>query len=344
MAENQTVNWGIIGPGKIANQFAQAVVKNQNCCLLGVASRDRTRALSFAEKYDIARTYSNYESMCVDDEIDAVYIATPHAFHYQQAKLCLEAGKHVLVEKPATINANQWKVLVQIAQKNQCALIEAVWSRFMPCFKQVKSWLSEGLLGDLVYVQSDIGFSFLDVRGVNHEHRLLNPDLGGGALLDLGLYSVALSQLVVNSLPSEIQAMAHMGSSSVDLTTMANVRYANGVRAQFTCSAMAEHTNSMSIHGTRGKITLPQLFWFGGQAILEYLPKDSEDAVTISESFTHDVNGFEYQIAESVRCIKSGLIESELMTHQNTLENMQLMDKIRNKISLSYPSTIENSD
>lgn len=335
------LNWGVIGPGKIAHQFARALLPHSDSCLFALASRGSGRADRFAAKYEIPHCYLSYDALCQDDEVDVVYIATPHAFHFQQAKMCLEAGKHVLVEKPATINAKQWQSLTDIAKQNQCTLIEAVWSRFMPCFKQVKCWIDEGKIGKLTYVQSDIGFSFLDMRNADYQHRLFDLSVGGGALLDLGIYSIALSQLAIGSEPEIIQAMADIGPSGVDQTTLVNVCYKNGMRSQFTCSAVSEPSNEMIINGTKGHIKLPGLFWFGGAATLVQSLDNGQASQEQTLEFPHAINGFEYQIDEMCRCIRLGEIESHLMSHGDTLQNTQLMDDIRDQIKLSYPPAVE---
>jgi predicted dehydrogenase len=340
----QKIKWGVIGPGKIAQQFAQAIKANIDSCLYAVASRSLARAETFATQYDIPRYYTSYDALYEDDMIDAVYIATPHAFHFEQAKNCLLAGKHVLVEKPATINAEQWYLLTQIARQNKRTLIEAVWSRFMPCFNQVRRWISEGKVGDLTYVRSDIGFSFLDVRELGYNHRLFDLEQGGGALLDLGIYSVALSQLAINSQPVSVQAMADIGPSGVDHTTLVNVRYENGMHSQFTCSAVSEPMNDMTINGTKGYIELPGLFWFGGEATLVQSKVKEREGKVETKKFPHAINGFEYQIAEMNRCINEKMVESKLMPHQDTLENMQLMDRVRKNIELTYPDSVEKVD
>jgi predicted dehydrogenase len=338
---SKVLNWGVIGPGKIAHQFATALLANTEGQLYAVASRNSERAADFARSYDIPNCYSSYQALCEDENIDVVYIATPHAFHFQQAKMCLESGKHVLVEKPATINSKQWQLLAQIAQKNECTLIEAVWSRFMPCFQQVRRWIDDGEIGDVTYVRSDIGFSFLDMRNVDYQHRLFDLSIGGGALLDLGIYSVALSQLAVNSKPSVVQAMADIGVSGVDQTTLVNVQYLNGMSSQFTCSAISEPSNDMTINGTKGHIKLPGLFWFGTEATLVRSTEQGKSKESHTQTFPHEINGFEYQIAEMMRCVKAGLIESDLMPHRHTLENLQLMDLVRDNINLAYPDSIE---
>ena len=338
------LNWGVIGPGKIAHQFAKALLSNGNSNLYGVASRNNERANEFAANYDIPTTYYSYEALCDDEHIDIIYVATPHAFHFQLVKMCLEAGKHVLVEKPATINAKQWGVLSEIARRTQCTLIEAVWSRFMPCFKQVRDWIDDGKIGDVTYVRSDIGFSFLDNRGLDYSHRLFDVALGGGALLDLGIYSIALSQLAIDSEPASVQAMADIGESGVDQTTLANIAYQNGMRNQFTCSAVSEPGNDMTINGTKGHIKLPGLFWAGLEATLVQSKNKGKAFDIETQKFPHDVNGFEYQIAEMNRCVKAGLVESDLMPHRDTLQNMALMDKIRESIKLDYPDSVEKAD
>jgi predicted dehydrogenase len=326
------LNWGIIGPGSIANSFADALAVSEQGQLFAVASRDISKAQDFANKYAASKFYGNYQHLVDDPLVDIIYIATPQSFHYQQAKLCLEAGKHVLMEKPLTINAAQADNLIKLAAGKNLLLQEALWSRFMPCFAQVMRWISEGKIGQLQYICSDIGFAF----GDRPDHRLFQSELGGGALLDLGVYSIALSQLIMGEYPSEIQAMGNIGESNVDENTSVNMYYPSGRYAQFTCTIKAQANNSMTIVGSEGRIVLPAHFWNGNKAILQ------QDGGVEEIDFPHKVNGFEYQIEESMACVIADKVYSEMMPHNDSLATMRTMDEIRRQIDLQFSAESES--
>ena len=352
-------NWAIMGPGSIADMFADALKPSQKGVLYAVVSRDINKAQAFADKYSAdeashkaeadgashkadgafykadgtpPKAYGSYQQMLADPKVDVVYIATPQSLHFEQAKMCLEAGKHVLMEKPLTINAAQTEALIALAQEKQLLLQEGLWSRFMPCFEQVKLWLDEGRIGELQYICSDIGFAFGDREG----HRLHNPALGGGALLDLGVYSITLSQCLMQEHPSEINAMSHFGNLQVDENTLVNMRYPSGRFAQFTCTIAAQASNSMTLMGSKGRIVLPYMFWNGNKASLQQ--EGVQDEVI---EFAHRVNGFEYQIEEAMNMIEKNQVCSDFMPHGDSLAVMQTMDEIRRQIGLKFTPDAE---
>ena len=276
------------------------------------------------------KAYGSYQELLDDNKVNAVYIATPQSLHYQQAKMCLEAGKHVLMEKPLTINAAQTEKLIALAQSKNLLLQEGLWSRFMPCFEQVKLWLDEDRIGELQYICSDIAFG--DEQG----HRLHDPNLGGGALLDLGVYSITLSQCLMQEHPSEISAMSHFGKREVDENTVVSMRYPSGRFAQFTCTIAAQASNTMTLMGTKGRIVLPYMFWNGNKAILQ--KEGAQDEVI---EFSHRVNGFEYQIEEAMKMVDKKRVCSQFMPHDDSLAVMQTMDEIRRQIGLKFSPDAE---
>lgn len=329
----QKMKWGIIGPGSIAQQFAAALATSEKGELYAVASRNSARGQAFAEKFGAPVQYNDYQALANDPNVDIIYIATPHSHHFSAAKMCLESGKHVLMEKPLTVNAKQTQVLIELSEQNQCVFQEALWSRFMPCFAKVKEWLKQNEIGELQYITSQIGFMFLERQG----HRLLDPALAGGAILDLGVYSISLSQFLLEENPMHIQATSQLHHANVDQNTFVNLTYPSGITSQFTCTIAAQCSNEMSLHGTQGSIHIPSCFWNGQQAIL----KKGEEVVEVCD-FTHPENGFEYQIEASMECIKNGRLSAEVMNHQDSINVMQTMDEIRRQIGLVYDGAIES--
>lgn len=329
----QKIKWGIIGPGSIAHQFAAALTASDKGELYAVASRNHDRAQAFAQQYGATHHYDSYQRLLDDPQVDFVYVATPHSHHFQTAKMCLQAGKHVLMEKPLTINARQTAELIKLAEQNRRVFQEALWSRFMPCFAKVREWIRLGEIGEVQYITSQIGFMFLD----SQDHRLLNPALAGGALLDLGVYSISLSQFLLGEYPANIQATSVQYAEQVDKNTLVNMTYPSGASSQFTCTIAAQCSNAMSIHGTQGSIHLPAHFWNGNAATLS---RTEQQALILK--FPHAINGFEYQIEASMDCLEKGLLCADVMNHQDSLNVMRSMDEVRRQIGLTYDDSIES--
>ena len=319
--------WGIIGPGRIAHKFAEALSVVEDAFLYAVASREIERAEDFAKKFDAPKSYGAYAEIVDDSEIDAVYVATPHPFHLENSLICLNAGKPVLCEKPLTVNAAQAEELIKAARANDAFLMEAMWSRYLPILQQVRTWLDEGRIGELKLLTSTFGFR----AARDTETRLLNPDLAAGALLDLGVYNISISQWVLDKNPISFAAQAFLGETNVDELTSVNLLYDDGEVSQFTCNILSDNKNDMFIYGTEGYIRIHPAFWDTTRATLV-----SEGHET-TETLPFRKNGFEYQIEEAVNCIREGLLESPRMPHDQTLANMQLMDDIRAEIGLRYP-------
>ena len=328
----QSFNWGVIGPGNIANTFAKAIASSKKGKILAVASRSQQRAADFASTYQIEKVYADYGQMLADPQIDIIYIATPHNFHYQQAKMCLEAGKHVLVEKPCTVNAQQMQKLVALAQTKNLLLQEALWSRFMPCLSQLRQLLNQGIIGDIQYIQSEIGFAFQN----RQKSRLHKAELAGGSLLDLGIYSITVSQFFLQEHPDAVHAMGQLTDQQVDGHVLATMHYASGRYAQFTCSMLSQTTNTMRIVGTEGYVNLPACFWDTDTA---FVYRDNKLIQSID--IPHPVNGFEYQIEASMDCIEKNRQCSDLMSHRDSIGVLSVMDNIRKQIGVHFPDSVE---
>lgn len=331
----EPLNWAIIGPGNIAHQFAQALNSLPDGRIHGVASRDPARAREFAEQYGAQKMYDDYAQLLADPEVDLVYIATPHSHHFQHAKMTLDAGKHLLMEKPLTVNAHQTAALIRLSEAKGVVFQEALWSRFMPCFAKVREWIRDARIGQVQYIQSQIGFSRADLT----DHRLTNPALAGGAILDLGVYSVSLSQFLLGAPITQVQASGVLSEAGVDVNTQVNLTFASGVLSQFICTIGSDASNAMVIHGDKGHIYLPSMFWNGNQAQLF-----GPDGLVEDKSFPHPANGFEYQISASMACAREGKLCSDLMNHADSLAVMSTLDEVRRQIGLSYAQSIESAD
>lgn len=318
--------WGLIGPGRIAHTFAKALNVVDTAALYAVSSRSQARADQFANLYDAPRSYAGVENLLADPQVDAVYIATPHRYHSEQARACLEAGKPVLCEKPLTVNAHQAQELVDLAQDRGVFLMEAYWTRFLPIYRVVDEWLRADEIGVVRLVTSTFGFQALR----DPDGRLFTHELAGGALLDLGVYNVGVTQWVIKQKPEWICPHAFIGETRVDEQTAASIGYGDGVVSQFICSLRATTHNDMWIYGTRGWIRLHPNFWGGTRATL----KTRQHELTVTEPWRE--NGFEYQIEAAIGSIQAGEIENPGMPHAATLENITILDQIRAQIGLKY--------
>jgi len=318
--------WGVLGPGRIAHRFAQALEAVDGARLQAVASRSAERARDFAREYGAPAAYDSDEALAADPAVDVIYIATPHRFHYDQTRLCLEAGKPVLVEKPFTVNATQAADLIRLAQSNDLFLMEALWSRYLPIYNQVRTWLDGGEIGEIKLVTST--FCFQPER--DPADRKFNHELAGGALLDLGVYNVSLSQWAIGDNPSAIRALAQLGDTGVDELTAVTLTYPGNVTSQFTCSLLFDAANDLTIYGTQGHVRIHSKFWESTTATLAVGGKEVRAALPFRR------NGFEYEIEEAMRCVRGGKGESEGMPLTATLANMKTMDQIRAQIGLKY--------
>jgi predicted dehydrogenase len=318
--------WGVLAPGRIAHRFAQALESVEGARLHAVASRSSERSQAFAQKYRAAVHYDSYEALVLDPDVEAIYIASPHRFHHEQARLCLEAGKPVLLEKPFTVNALQAADLIALAESKNLFLMEALWSRFLPVYRRVRQWLDGGAIGEIQLISST--FCFQADR--DPSDRKFNHELAGGALLDLGVYNISLSQWATGEDPSGVNALARIGPTGVDELTAVTLIYPQDVVSQFTCSFLVDGINDLLIYGTRGHIRVQAKFWEPTRAMSVSDGKETSAALPFRR------NGFEYQIEEAMACIRGGRRESEVMPLASTLATMEVMDEIRRRIGLRY--------
>ena len=322
-----TIRWGILGPGNIAHSFAKGLTAWDDHQLVAVASRSQEKAEAFSKVFNIENTYSSYDQLVNDKNIDAIYVATPHTFHREHAEMCLQAGKSVLCEKPLCINAKDAQALIDVAQNTQCFLMEAMWSRFLPAMEQAIAWVKSGAIGEPRMLTCDFGFrSEWDPEG-----RLLNPEFAGGGLLDVGVYTVALSSSVFGHTPVAISAQGHLGKTGVDEQCALLLRYEQGELGILSSAIQTNTPHTARIHGTEGSITLPD-FWRATTVTLEQANKEP-----VTQTFPFIVNGYEYEAREVGKCIREGLLESPRVPHSETLKILKIMDTAREQMGLNYP-------
>jgi len=320
--------WGIIGTGAIAKKFAKALQILPEADLAAVGSRAADTAKRFAKAFNIPHQHDSYDKLANDPDVDVVYIATPHPFHKENTVLCLKAGKAVLCEKPFAVNASQAREMITAAGEGKLFLMEAMWTRFLPIFVKVREWLAKKIIGDVQLLQADFGF-----RGDrNPKGRLLNPELAGGALLDVGVYTVSLASMVFGRPPVRITSKAHLGSTGVDEQSEMLFGYENGRSAELSCAIRTQTPQQAVIVGTEGVIKIHSPFWSATTATISMEGKEDK---TIKIPF--ECNGFEYQVREVMQCLQTGKLESDIMTLDESLSIVKTMDEIRAQWGLKYP-------
>ena len=323
--------WGIIGPGKIANKFAAALPLAGNALLTAIASRDAARARSFAAAHGGAQSFESYEQLAADPTIDAVYIATPHGFHAEHALLCLRQGKAVLCEKPMALNARQVGEMVTAAQDHHAFLMEAMWTRFIPLMQQIIELIETGKIGTVKYIRADFGF----LAPFQPTGRLYDLRLGGGSLLDIGIYPLFLCLQLLGE-PDAIRAAGHLSPTGADETCHAILEYRDGRSAVISSTLACQTSLTAEIAGTEGLIRIPSP-WYKNDRLLWNRSGEEPRTVQLEPM----VNGFEYQIREVSRCLESGLTESPLLPHAFSLTMSRTMDAIRKQIGVKYPGAGE---
>lgn len=323
----KTFRWGILATGNIANSMAQALQSVANAEIVAVASRRQETAESFGDKWHIPRRYASYEALAADPDVEIIYIATPHNLHYENMQLCLNAGKHVLCEKPLTLNAHEAKESISLARQKQLFLMEAIWMRFFPAMAQVRQWVAEGVIGKIRLIQADFCFD----RPFHPTHRLYNPELGGGALLDLGIYPLSFTTMLLG-FPKEVHGWAQMSQTGVDELNALTLIYDDNVTAQLTSGMVAYKPREAFVVGSQGYIKVHDIFFRPDRLTLHL---NGQEPQTIDVPFLE--NGYPHEVEEVHACLRAGKLESPLLPHNETLQMMALMDKLRQQWGISYP-------
>jgi predicted dehydrogenase len=322
-----SIRWGILGTGRIGHDFATGLRDTPDAETLAVGSRTEDSARDFAASFGIARYYGSYAELVSDPDVDVVYVATPHPFHEANAALCLEAGKHVLCEKPMTVNAVQAERLKALARDKGLFLMEGMWTRFFPLIERVRHLISSGAIGEPRMLNVDFGFR----APFNPLQRLFNPELGGGALLDVGVYCVSLSSMIFGP-PVRVTGLAHLGDTGVDEQSAAILDHGDGRISTFSIATRTATPQEAVISGTEGRIRIHPDWWRPDTLTLSRPGRENE---TIKDP--HTGNGFPHEAAEVMRCIRSGAHESDVMPLRETLTIARTMDELRRQWGLVYP-------
>jgi predicted dehydrogenase len=321
-----TVRWGIIGTGKISRAFAGALKDTQGAVLSAVASRSLETAQAFAAEFAAQQAFGSYRELVEAPDVDIVYIGTPHTLHAQNALMALHAGKGVVCEKPFTMNLREAEQVVALARSKKLFLMEAMWTRFMPALAEVRRIVASGEIGSVHQVVADFGFK----ADFGPEHRVYNPALGGGALLDLGIYPLSIAAALLGPVES-VRAQAELGPTGVDVQTGFTLKHRDGGLSVCSCSLQARTPCELTVSGELGHVRMNTMF-HRTQSLSVVLA----DGTSRTVETPYLGNGYVHEAVEAQRCFLSGLIESPVMPHDETLALMAVMDEMRSQIGLTY--------
>jgi predicted dehydrogenase len=329
VSDMTSIGWGIVGTGGIATSFATDLALMPDASLVAIGSRDQSTADEFGARFDVPHRHGSYAELVNDPDVDAVYVATPHPGHHDAALAAINAGKAVLIEKPFTMNANEASSLIDAARSRGVFLMEAMWARWLPHMVRVRELLAAGALGDVRVVIADHSQWFERDPGF----RLFDPALGGGALLDLGIYPVSFASMVLGT-PARVTAVSDRAFTGVDATTSAILQYDGGAHATVSTSLEVVGPNRAAIVGTEARIEIDAVFY--APTTFTLIGRDG----TVLERFdeVHEGRGMQHEAAEVMRCMRAGKLESDVLPLDETLAIMETLDEIRRQIGLVYPN------
>ncbi len=320
------MKFAILAPGKIAHSMARAVSEIEKIECYAVASRDYGRAADFAEQWGFEKAYGSYEELAKDPQVELVYVASPHSHHYEHARLCLEHGKHVLVEKAFTVNARQAKKLIQLSEEKGLLLAEAIWTRYMPSRKMIDELLAEGVLGNVTSLTANLGYI------LPHVERMQSPELAGGALLDLGVYPINFALMAFQGAVKEVNASAIMSPRGVDWMNSITLTFADGKMAVLHSDMLAQTDRQGVISGDKGYLEVQNI-----NNCEEIRVFNLERKMTACYQVPPQINGYEYEVLSCIKAIEEGRTECEEMPHSQILLVMELLDTIREQWGMVYP-------
>ena len=325
----RNIRWGILGCGRIARKFASDLRLVQDAELVALGSRNRETAEAFAKDFPAKYIHESYEALVTNNEVDVIYIATPHNFHYEQTMLCLQHGKAVLCEKPFAVNAKQSKAMIVLAREKNIFLMEALWSKFLPHYNKLQQMIKEGKVGTIKSVL--IQFGFKPVAPI--PPRMFDPALAGGTMLDIGIYNVFFALSVLGK-PNEIIAVMTPAPTGIDEQCAVTFRYNNGAIAQLFSSFSSNLATEAHISGTEGRILLVHRFYAPDTTIEYYTEKmESREIIPVEKEGGW---GYQYQIRHVCECLRNGLTESPIMSFADTLLLIETLDAIRQKAGIRY--------
>lgn len=328
------VRWGIIGTGQIAKIFAADIPYADNAILTAVGSRNQATADAFGDTYNVPHRYGSYEDLANDPDVDVVYIATPHPAHRDVTIMCLEAGKHVLCEKSFAMNTAEAQEMIEAARSNHRFLMEAMWTRFRPLMYKVREIINSGEIGDVQFLTANIGWT----ATFDPEFRLYAPELGGGGLLDAGIYPLSFASMVLGK-PDRVCGVATLGETNVDENAMIALRFASGAVASVGVTIRSSPVSLGMVCGTRGTILIDH-DWHRPTSFSVRKPGQEP------QSFDYTLNegvGYQFEMNEVERCLKNGRIESDVMPLEETLWLVEIMETLLREWGVRYPGDRNSS-
>lgn len=321
---------GILGAGRIAVILAETMNKMPEVECYGVASRDLEKAKTFANEHGFQHAFGSYEGMLADDEVELIYIATPHSHHYRHMKMCLDAGKHILCEKSFTVNEKQAAEIFRIAEEKKLLVTEAIWTRYMPSRKMINDLLDEKVVGDVRKMTANLNYPLLD------KERIVKPELAGGALLDVGIYPLNFAYMHFGDKVREIRSAAQMTSAGVDGENAMILLYDDGRMAVLNSGIHGKSDSEGVFYGSTGCMAVENIN--NPESIKIY---DTDRNLIREIKVPEQISGYEYEIRETISCIKKGKLECPSMPHEETLKMMRVMDELRADWVMKYPNEIE---
>jgi len=323
---SKTYRWGILGAGRIADKFCTALSFVEGSEVYAVASRDIEKAKSYAARYHAAKVYDNYNDLVKDDDVDIIYIATPHIFHYEQTMLCLQHQKAVVCEKPMSLSYRHSSEMIAAAVKNKVFFMEGLWTACMPFMDKVKELIAGDAIGRPLYVNADFGFAAIP----DMESRLYNKALGGGSVLDIGIYPISLATIILGE-PAEIKSITKQAPTGVDEYANIIMQYANGETAHLLSAINFNTPVEASIIGTKGRIQVKNPWFKATDFSLQ-----TEEGIPQDFSIPHLSNGFEHEIKEVMYCLDNHLLQSNKVPHSLTLSISKIMDEVLQQAGVVY--------
>ncbi|MEP6465587.1 MAG: Gfo/Idh/MocA family oxidoreductase [Parafilimonas sp.] len=326
------IRWGILGCGRIARKFASDLKLVKEAELIACGASHALSADTFAHEFNIKNVHHSYESLVNDDEVDVIYVATPHSHHHEHTLLCIKNNKAVLCEKAFAINYKQAKEMIDAAREKKVFLMEAVWTKFLQPFNKVKEIINAGKLGEIKSMQLNFGFR----APADSPQRLLDPSLGGGTILDIGIYNVFTALFFLGK-PDKIFAKATLTKENVDEQCAVTFLYNDGKIAQMFSTFLSDTSTEADICGTKGRIRLTARYYTPFTTIEYFAGKaDTKQLIDLN---TFDAGfGYEHEARHVCECFEKGLTESPVMTHADTLLLMETLDAIRKEAGIIYPA------
>ncbi len=320
------LNIGIVGTGNIARFMANTLKDMDTACAYGVASRELKKAEEFGKNNSIKKVYGSYEELMLDPKVNLIYIATPHSQHYQHMKLCLKYNKAILCEKPFAINREQAKEILEEAYEKKIFVAEGIWTRYMPMVKTIKDIISSGMIGDVQMTSANLGYN------IEKNQRLYDPNLAGGALLDLGVYVLNWASIILGTEVEKITSTCTYHQTGVDRNESITLTYKNGTMAVLNVSMGAVGDRRGQIYGTKGYAVIDNINNY--EAVTVY---NEENKEIFMKKRPEQLTGFEYEINACQHALQNNKIECQEMPHKEILRIMELMDQIRFDWGVNYP-------